>query len=899
MQDPSTREITTDLVIPAARTLTLSGTLAGAPGGTLDLTSLTSLTLGQTRLGSTLYLSELADENDNLILDLTDDAAPDAYGAWEFVDTVEMLDSSDFTVSGTLTGTPTGGTLNLENITLTGGWTFDENLTAPGLVTTGTVKAGTELIIGSTGHAADGYEITLRAQEPEVDTVLLLPSGSEHNGIRLATMTDVTDGDATVNSRISALADDPASEGDLDAANWRAALSVYSKAQTDANLTGAVGNFAGDPSDNTDFAPDEWRTDLNVENAAAADQVASEVPSTATGDIAATDVQAALAELDTEKLSTTAAAATYQPLDDDLTDLADGSLSGNKVGSGIDAANITTGTLDPDRTGSGSGLQILRRNAANTDFEWATINVVGGGDLNVADIDTVAEVNGIIADGDLLTTTSPTTAWADLSSKLASSIFRGRALSDGRTTHRRIQWQPGELGAIMGMPITIYGVIPIPSANPSVRTLITAISDINISSSLQSAQRNHTLHVFFDTNGDLIIKEVGDTFNARRELVYDDFIAAYAAYDYVRFALVFTEGDSTTPPKTWFEGTNILASFDADNYNAFPNWIDGDLDTSYYLAGYQAPAGEMPLVGFALGPWTDSEAASWTSGGPLPTSADFPGSAVNLRAGDGFEGGAHAPDTLTSSGLAITSCIDDGTTIAHAVTDDPFGGLEAGVTYALHIPDFVLNSGSYPQFKIGTANNLTTADNGYPNVTDYAGEQWVTFTPTAAVSNMRVGWRITAATNFSHGGIKLVRVGALIRPYIQPGQALGDQLGRTSGRLIGGTAVTDSDPRSWTIDSTGDLTTASQANLTGGAASTNTTTGDLVTSGGIGIGGAIHAGGAIAPSGNAATWTTGTGTPEGSVTAPVGSIYTRTDGGADTTLYIKESGTGNTGWIAK
>jgi hypothetical protein len=43
----------------------------------------------------------------------------------------------------------------------------------------------------------------------------------------------------------------------------------------------------------------------------------------------------------------------------------------------------------------------------------------------------------------------------------------------------------------------------------------------------------------------------------------------------------------------------------------------------------------------------------------------------------------------------------------------------------------------------------------------------------------------------------------------------------------------------------------------------------------------------------------GSGTPEGAVTAPVGSLYTRTDGGAGTTLYVKESGTGNTGWVAK
>jgi hypothetical protein len=46
-------------------------------------------------------------------------------------------------------------------------------------------------------------------------------------------------------------------------------------------------------------------------------------------------------------------------------------------------------------------------------------------------------------------------------------------------------------------------------------------------------------------------------------------------------------------------------------------------------------------------------------------------------------------------------------------------------------------------------------------------------------------------------------------------------------------------------------------------------------------------------------WTSGSGTPEGVVTAPIGSLYTRTDGGAATTLYVKESGTGSTGWVAK
>lgn len=43
----------------------------------------------------------------------------------------------------------------------------------------------------------------------------------------------------------------------------------------------------------------------------------------------------------------------------------------------------------------------------------------------------------------------------------------------------------------------------------------------------------------------------------------------------------------------------------------------------------------------------------------------------------------------------------------------------------------------------------------------------------------------------------------------------------------------------------------------------------------------------------------GAGSPEGAVTAGIGAVYLRTDGGAATSMYVKESGTGNTGWVAK
>jgi hypothetical protein len=44
---------------------------------------------------------------------------------------------------------------------------------------------------------------------------------------------------------------------------------------------------------------------------------------------------------------------------------------------------------------------------------------------------------------------------------------------------------------------------------------------------------------------------------------------------------------------------------------------------------------------------------------------------------------------------------------------------------------------------------------------------------------------------------------------------------------------------------------------------------------------------------------TGTGTPNGVVVANPGSVYLNVGGGANNTLWVKESGTSNTGWVAK
>jgi hypothetical protein len=49
-----------------------------------------------------------------------------------------------------------------------------------------------------------------------------------------------------------------------------------------------------------------------------------------------------------------------------------------------------------------------------------------------------------------------------------------------------------------------------------------------------------------------------------------------------------------------------------------------------------------------------------------------------------------------------------------------------------------------------------------------------------------------------------------------------------------------------------------------------------------------------------AIWEKGNGSPEGVIAAPVGSFYSRLDGGAGTSWYVKESGgSGDTGWVGK
>lgn len=55
----------------------------------------------------------------------------------------------------------------------------------------------------------------------------------------------------------------------------------------------------------------------------------------------------------------------------------------------------------------------------------------------------------------------------------------------------------------------------------------------------------------------------------------------------------------------------------------------------------------------------------------------------------------------------------------------------------------------------------------------------------------------------------------------------------------------------------------------------------------------------VAGDGNTVRVYNGYGSPENVVTAGIGALYLRLDGSTSTTLYVKTSGTGATGWTAK
>ena len=170
----------------------------------------------------------------------------------------------------------------------------------------------------------------------------------------------------------------------------------------------------------------------------------------------------------------------------------------------------------------------------------------------------------------------------------------------------------------------------------------------------------------------------------------------------------------------------------------------------------------------------------------------------------------------------------------------------------------------------------------------------------SGVANRITYWndvqKVTGSPNLTYDGTTVLNQRAGGNPYFAANDttnSISTRFGPLAGapdRAIVGT-VTNHPFGFWT-NATERWTVGTAGHLTPGAATTYNIGSASLPINDLTIGGKLY-------------WTgstvfdfSGSGSPEGVVTAAVGSVYRRTNGGVATTLYVKESGSGNTGWSA-
>lgn len=159
-------------------------------------------------------------------------------------------------------------------------------------------------------------------------------------------------------------------------------------------------------------------------------------------------------------------AAGYQPLDADLTDLADGSLTGSLVGSGIAAGNITTGTVGTARLGSGTansgsylrGDQTWQAIAGGADTPWTLNHDFAG--FAASNIMVLRGRNDAGTDGEVRLETHAGNSMLYLTNTGGARLF-GNLHVDGYTT--------------LDDGLTLNGTITAPQLNATAATIGNAI----------------------------------------------------------------------------------------------------------------------------------------------------------------------------------------------------------------------------------------------------------------------------------------------------------------------------------------------------------------------------------------------------------------------------------------
>lgn len=231
-------------------------------------------------------------------------------------------------------------------------------------------------------------------------------------------------------------------------------------------------------------------------------------------------------------------------------------------------------------------------------------------------------------------------------------------ISDGATTNRAIV-QPGSTRTnLAGAPVATWcGLVYVPTSNPSASAQIfqraSAISD-------PTAQTWSISGRIRSTDGALVVQANGTTTSDQRAFTWASFRSTYSG-QWVWLEVYLVNG--TTNPVVRVNDLDVSSSFTAATVGTPPDWLASSLVDTYFLTGYNWPAGPAPIGEWGNAALSDADRAYWRITGQPPKWWVDGGSQVGLTASNwSFETGTGSPPAnWGDDGNHVATALADGT----------------------------------------------------------------------------------------------------------------------------------------------------------------------------------------------------------------------------------------------
>jgi hypothetical protein len=376
-------------------------------------------------------------------------------------------------------------------------------------------------------------------------------------------------------------------------------------------------------------------------------------------------------------------------------------------------------------------------------------------------------------------------------------------LSDGDTDG--VRWTLGTEGDVAGLPGTFVADIPrVPTSNPSSLAVFWGLGSDTAPATASAWLQRLTL----GASGELTLIQYGATTGDWRKLEWAGYRAAYSGRP-GKVVVAYSEGNSTTAPTILIDGVDKTSEFTATDNGTAPNWMPTNLDCTYFIGGDEWPSGLAPRVKYGLGAWTAAEALRHAQTGQEP---------------DWWVG---------QTGSAVPRFYDDFSTTTHwlpsygVIGDYISGGV---LSYS--------GSGNVTISSTDAGNNLaigelvvvefTASATGTIRLEGNGGVQWLNeylvsedvdvvaglnriYGTIKAKGYRNIGIRFLDASGaFDMDDIKIIRLGHIINPAINPGDRVVADLGAnnitgllSSGLSIVGNNREHDDPITLTVEHSG------------------------------------------------------------------------------------------------